>query len=341
MKTIRTLLKSFLLLALLMVAGGVTNRAHAQYQSFFGENITEYSIGTFATVYDPYFFGRESHSLAYSVNDTIVFNGTTYFKPTLLHLWSEFIDDYYVREDTSLGHLYRYDPQTETEYLICDMSLEKGDTFVFPRHPSLFYDMPICGIVDTVVYLNEKKNIIFRTDTASNSPCSYPLSLYFENSADEHIPIMFMEGIGPNYTPCGWISDLFLDCAGGCFYLLGSWDITFQYPLLLCAHKDGELAYMADERAGCDQCILSVKEEEANKCIVYPNPAHSFLNITIEDDIALNGTLYITDMVGRVVYSQETADNHLKINVKKFQSGLYVVTWIAGGKKQSVKFVKK
>ncbi len=338
MNPTRPLFQILLLLTLLIVAGGSTNRVHAQYQSFFGENTTEYSIGTFATMYDPYFFGRESHSLAYSVKDTIVFNGTTYFKPTPSYL---FIDDYYVREDTSLGHLYRYDPQTETEYLICNMSLEKGDTFVFPRHPSYLYDMPVCGIVDTVVYLNGKKNIIFRTDTASNSPCSYPLSLYFENRADEHIPIMFMEGIGPNYTPCGWISNLFCECEGGCFYLLGSWNIIFQYPLLLCVHKDDELTYMADERAGCDQCILSVKEEESNKCIIYPNPAHSFLNIGIENATMQNGTLYITDMVGRVVYSQETADNHLKINIKRFQSGLYVVTWVVGGKKQSVKFVKK
>ena len=335
------LFQTLLLVLMMAAAGAFANRAWAQYQSFFGDSITEYSIGTFATMYDPDFFGLESHSLGYSMNDTVVFNGTTYFKATPLHLWSDFIDDYYVREDTSLGHLYRYDPHTETEYLICDMSLEKGDTFVFPLHPDFAFNMPISGIVDTIVYLNGKKNIIFRTDTASNSPCSYPLSLYFENRADEHIPIMFMEGIGPNYTPCGWMNDYFFECEGGYFYMLGTWNYHFQYPLLLCVHKNGELTYMADERAGCDQRILSVKEEEPNKWNIYPNPAHNFLNIKFEGMIVPKGKFYITNIIGVVMYMQEVNDSHFRINTRNLNSGIYIATWVSGEKKQSIKFIKK
>ena len=216
-----------LLLVLLMAAGtAFTNRAHAQYQSFFGDSITEYSIGWTCPTYDPFFFGVNSGRLIYTLNDTIAFNGNTYLQPTL----DELQGDYYIREDTTFGRLYRFEPETNTEYLICDMSLEAGDTFVFPRHPAFSYSMPICGIVDTVVYLNGKKNIIFRTDTASNipTPLAYSLYLVVWDRDGEIIPVMFMEGIGPTYSPCGWISDDFLEQAGGRFsFIYGSWQCRF------------------------------------------------------------------------------------------------------------------
>jgi len=355
MKTPRTFFRAFLLLTLLIVAGGFTNRAHAQYQSFFGDSITEYSIGTYATVYDPEFFGRMSHPLTYYSDDTVVFDGKTYFRPHC-EPYLELTPDYYLREDTLMGRIYRYCTRTNTEYLICDMSLEVGDTFAFPFYPDYYIEndqyndyygedfyIPIGGVVDTILYLNGKKNIIFRTDTASNNPCNTPLYLFFDNAADDIIPIQFIEGIGPNYSPCGSIDNHFLSCRGGFFYrYMGAWTCAFSYPLLLCAHKDGELTYMADERAGCDQMIpLFVKGSDLCNWTVYPNPVHNTLNIRFETELVRHGIIYITDMVGRVVYSQETAEQHLKINVKRLQSGIYIATWFADGKKQSVKFIKK
>jgi len=100
------------------------------------------------------------------------------------------------------------------------------------------------------------------------------------------------------------------------------------------------LVYMADERAGCSQRILSVKEEKSYKWTVYPNPAHNTINIKFENTTLQKGTLYITDMVGRVVYSQTTDDSHLRINIKNLDAGLYIATWLSGEKKQSMKFIK-
>ena len=351
----RKFFQPLLFLALMVVAGGFSQRANAQYQSFFGDSITEYSIGTYATMYDPTFFGRESHSLTYYSNDTVVFNGKAYLRP---HCDSEANPDYYIREDTLLGRIYKYCTRTNAEYLICDMSLEVGDTFAFPFHPNYYvendyyhanhgedYYIPIGGIVDTIVYLNGKKNIIFRTDTASNNPCSsdIPLLLFFDDAADDRIPIQFIEGIGSNYSPCGTIDDYFLSCAGGFFYnYMGSWTWEFSYPLLLCVHKDGEITYMADERAGCDQMIpFSVKDTDLCNWTVYPNPVHSTLNIRFKTELVRQGTIYITDMLGRVVCSQEVQGQHLKINVKHLQPGFYVATCFVEGKKLSVKFVKK
>ena len=341
MKT-RKFYQSLFLLALLLVAGGgFSQQAKAQYQSFFGDSITEYSIGTFVTSYDPYFFGRMSQSLTYYSNDTVVFDGKTYLRP---HCDFEWDPDYYVREDTLMGRIYRYCTRTNTEYLICDMSLEQGDTFAFPFHPDYYGGgsiMPIGGVVDTVVYLNGKKNIIFRTDTASNNPCYGPLLLFFDNAASERIPIQFIEGIGPNYSPCGFIDDHSLQCEGGYFYTyMGAWTWTFSYPLLLCVHKDGELTYMADERAGCDQYgVEKVEENPKDGFALFPNPARNRLTIRFEG-LPSNCTLYISDMFGRIMFMENLTEMRTSINISHLQQGTYIATCIMDNKKYSRKFVK-
>jgi len=336
MKT-RKIFQPLFLLMLLMAAGGFTHRAHAQYQSFFGDSITEYSVGWTCPTYDPEFFGVNSGRLIYTLNDTIVFNGNTYLQPTL----DELQGDYYIREDTTFGRLYRFEPETDTEYLICDMSLEAGDTFVFPRHPFFSYDMPICGIVDTVVYLNGKKSIIFRTDTANNIPT--PLSGYLYLYVWENIPVIFMEGIGPTYSPCGWISDDFREQGGGHFYFMyGSWHCRFEYPLLICVHRDNLLTYMADERAGCYQTQpAKIDEEESAVFKIYPTPVRNNLNVQFQDLLETKGMFYVTNMYGYVVHSQQVEESHFHINVRNLPAGIYVATYFGNGRKSSQKFIKQ
>ena len=331
--------KTLLLFVLLVAAGGISQQAMAQYQSFFGDSLTEYSIGTFVTSYDPYFFGRMSHSLTYYSNDTVVFDGKTYLRP---HCDFEWNPDYYVREDTLMGRIYRYCTRTNTEYLICDMSLEKGDTFAFPFNPDYYGSgVPIGGIVDTVVYLNGRKNIIFRTDTASNNPCNGPLLLFFDNTADERIPIQFIEGIGSNYSPCGFIDEYSLQCEGGCFFkYLGAWTWDFRYPLLLCVHKDGELTYMADERAGCVQYgDVKVTENPKDGFALFPNPVRNRLSIRFES-LPSNCILYISDMFGRIMFMENLTGMRTSINISHLQQGTYIATCIMDNKKYSRKFVK-
>ena len=148
--------------------------------------------------------------------------------------------------------------------------------------------------------------------------------------------VVFVEGVGPNFTPFGW-HDGYDNCPGG-----NSNNWWGFYPILLCAHKDEELVYMADERAGCWQFPpAKIDDKERILFRLYPNPVKNSLTLQFEDGIALNGMLYITNMYGCVVHSQQVNDARMRVNVRSLSAGSYIATYFVNGKKSSVKFVKQ
>ena len=330
-------IRTFLLLTLLVVAGGFTNRVHAQYQSFFGDSITEYSIGGNYVAYDPNFFGVRSYHYSWTHYDTISINGNQYFSINSPYPdWFQSDPHIYLREDTVYGRVYRYNPEFDYEQLTCDMSLEVGDTFVYPYSPLYFgfienpFDPafgPAFGIVDSVWYENGKKFILFPRETWFIAS-SEDQNQYFEN---EFQSVLFIEGIGPNYSTFGWGED---DVA--CY---GRDNV---YPILLCVHKDGELVYMADERAGCVQYPPAKIEENENPAFqLYPNPVSNSLSLQFKGTTIPEGMVYITNAFGCVVRSQRVEDAHLRINVRNLPAGIYIATYFEKGKMSSQKFIKK
>ena len=336
-----------LFLALLVVAGGgFTNCAHAQYQSFFGNNITEYDTAgdfvNYSTDHDPTWLGADTYRLTIRKSDTISFDGINYFVGR-----NDFVWPVYIREDTTLGQIFRY--KGECEYLVCDMSLSVGDTFYVPFTDMCWYSdkEPLPIIADTIFYVNGLKYIQFRTIYeyfyVEMDNHGYPDTTFIPlphlYCMEKHgIPIMFIEGIGPNFGPEGenWHTG-----GGGSWCDNGRLGRTDPNPFLLCVSKDGNLVFMSDERAGCEQYgPAPVKENAIASLTIYPNPAHNILNVKFKNTPVQKGTLYITDMMGRVVYSQTTDDSHLRVNIKNLDAGLYIVTWLSGEKKQSMKFIK-
>ena len=316
-----------LVLALLVAGSGICNRAHAQYQSFFGDSITEYSVGgRYVTKdYDPYFFYVKSYPIGLTKSDTISFNHQTYYFFENYYYWGWQHSDVnlYIREDTVTGRIYRYDALYDREVLICDMSLGIGDTFYMPYSMMYWgdetaYRIPI--IADSVWFENGRKNIRF-TNVFATAP---------QFLMDDPMPIVFIEGIGPNFTPFGWI-DGDPDCNGG-------YDV---YPFLLCVHKDGELVYMADERAGCYQLPAhgEIVESEQNVFKSHPNPAHDRLFVSLEEP-ATGSELFLSDMGGRIVYRQTITENDFQINVSDFVPGNYVLSCVINNKVYSQKIVK-
>ena len=310
-----------LLLALLMAAGVFTNRAHAQYQSFFGDSITRYNLAGECVSYDPIALGG-SFMYYPTVNraDTVRIDGKLYYRSDYDYEWFEL--PACVREDTTTGQLFWHYSHDEysCEICVCDMSLSVGDTFRVLFNPW----SPIAIVADSITYMNGKKVIHFRrVGCAEIYYCDY-----FDDHCDPIIydlPIMFIEGIGPTYGALG--PDIW----------------SQQGCVLLCMYKDDEFVFALDEEnLGCEQWpIAKVEDNQDFGWNVFPNPCNRYLNIRFDETVQGNGFLYITDMTGCVVFSRKICDREIQINVRDLAKGIYTLTYIVSGTKFSKKFIKK
>ena len=338
LKRHRMVLRLFCALVLI----GCGYHARGQYHSFFADSITEYSVCGGCVGYqddsDPFLLGCHSYDFALLNSDTVNIQDQNYFVILNPDPYSfQGVPDelyIYLREDTLNGRIYRYDALYDREVVTCDMSLSVGDTFWLPYSIS-YYGLnpqhgtntrPVPIIADSVWFLNGLKYIQFaRVEEPS------------ESYLDFLGPIMFIESIGPNYSPFGWCNGM-MECHGSCYrdgiYKRG------PEPLLLCMHKNEELVYMVEERAGCFQIAANVQEEEPFPWRVYPNPVRNHLTIKIDHEI-MDGFLWITDLYGRVLHAQPIRENTFRLNIGQYSSGTYIVTIRSDNKLFSQKIVKK
>ena len=160
-------MKKLLFVLLMLIAARVSgqNDSTYVYQSFFGKDSTRINI------YDLHVIDAlHTFVINISNSDTVNINGTSYYKT---NGGDYYYSDLYYREDRETGRLYQYVEEYDTEVLICDMSLNVGDTFHFPYELDYYteytYDWePIIGTVTDVRYEDGKKIIEFDEETTSN-----------------------------------------------------------------------------------------------------------------------------------------------------------------------------
>ena len=173
MKAIRI----YALLALLLMAGGVTMQAQ-EYESYFGADSTRLNV--FEQCID---WGSTGY-LRINTADSVHINGHDYLQA----IPQGFSDDFelYLREETASGRLYRYCPLfDEEEVLLCDMSLTVGDTFEYTDEWEVRQ-----AVVESVSFENGRKVIRFALPV-------YPWH--------DHDALTFREGIFPNNYPIGFM----------------------------------------------------------------------------------------------------------------------------------------
>ena len=317
------------------------------YMSFFGKNKTEYSmcIVLYVVNFTPNgkpIDAEPCKTIKYIFSEREqVFNGKHYKYEENLHQDStfKFERDILLREDTVLGRLYRYFPELDTEVVLCDMSLQQGDTFWIPRiripsenFPDYYYNeanKPI--IVDTVFYVDGVKHIIFQY--IKYSYWGYNSIFYDEREGvcKEHdIPLSFIEGIGPSYG-LGYIMNI---------------NYFFQpkkcLPLMLCLHKDDSLAFMLHEPTGCELNVdpkPQIKEAKRTTLTLQPNPAQDYILLRNEDASDLGGEIIITDAIGRVLRHCTMEEAEMRINTSRYSSGTYFVRYRSQNGVQILKFV--
>jgi hypothetical protein len=80
--------------------------------------------------------------------------------------------------------------------------------------------------------------------------------------------------------------------------------------------------------------------EALRNVVLYPNPAHDYLNVT-GYEFSAEVEISITDLLGRNVYSNFTSQKHISINVSHLPTGVYIVSVRRGSDIENLRFSRQ
>ena len=297
------------------------------YESFFGRKNTKWTL-IYNTEKIPnyisdlendernFIYGSKYVTLTFDSSNCKEINGRKYYGNAL-------------REDSVTGRLYRL-VYSDIEELICDMSLNVGDTFYIPNTndtlrlylpDSIEYNnelhymeegLPI--VADSVFYVENKKCIRFGYLDPEKT-------LFFKK-----IHIYFIEGVGPTYGPG--------------FYL---WSYTEGLHIVSCAYKDDTMTFMYNSEIGCQMILYGYPTPDSlsKTLLVYPNPAQEFLQVKNEDMADDDGEIIIVNALGMVMHRGSLSNGESRISLHGWAFGVYTLLYRSQKSVQQVRFVKE
>ena len=286
--------KITLILFLIITVGSLKaqNDSTYLYQSFFGNDSTRLNI------YDSHIIDAVHTFVIYIYNsDTVNINGTSYYKTNGGDYYYSYL---YYREDVETGRLYQYVEEYGTEVLICDMSLNIGDTFHFQTKEDLDtihynpYWEPALGVVTDVRYEDGKKIIEFNKE------------LYWFGFPPDGVSVTFTEGEFPIVIPTVGL---------------------FEYNELLCQFKDGKQTYHNPDYDECSYNITSVEEIESNNLTITPTVFFNSETLFIKSDSEIKGVKMIDMLGSKVNVSINLTDDfscEMSLN-QNCNSGIYLI----------------
>ena len=313
--------------ALAMMAILLANLSlQAQYESFFGRESWEYHINYLMTCYtdeyDPNVFNTCCATFPFDFHhdDTVKIGGNTYYYYQYPDYY--FYPSVFLREDTVAGRLYaRYGTdETDDEYLLCDLSLSVGDTFILPDGTAHWNWFDYKMIVDSVSYTYGKKVIYLSLINCGFEFFYYPASAQYLSAYN--ISLRFMEGIGPIYGICP----------------TSAVSLEQVFGLLLCMHKDDTLCYMTHETLGCYQSGCDVPQYPQSYLQAYPNPFNGQFTLEFVTEEEVSGTVMVRDIVGRVCRQFPVNDKKTVLDMSALPQGVYSLTFTD---RQNRKITKK
>jgi hypothetical protein len=292
------------IILIIIVICALTKVNAQPYQSIFSKHtsynvLIESSGGTGGIYTDSIFVFGDT-----IINSLIYQKFTNWGMETPFHPYWE-TETFYIREDTTNAKVYGMDINLNKEILLMDLSLNVGDTFIFQKLGNHFGDS-MALVVDSVVYVNGKKNIIFK----GNQNMGILLSI---------LKMKFIEGVGPTNSLFAYqrnkISGNRLERY--CVYLL-------------CNHDDNGMLQYAQPYYSCSYIGGGgVNEFDANnklKINISPNPANSSISVSFP---AINESkqLQFYNVLGEIVLSHTLNKNtsQAKIETNILKNGFYKV----------------
>lgn len=245
------------------------------YESIFGQDSTQWNINHI--IPDASFT-----DILLAKGDTSI-NQTDYTKLLINNEYGGAL-----REDVNTGKTW-YLSWNGFEYLIMDLSLEKGDSFDL-----IYYQDTIQIQIDSVTNIEGKKVLI----------SDYLLDSYYENEK-----LKFIEGVGPT-------NGIFLASYSG-YYPSESY--------LLCNYKDSELNFSNEIFNG--ECFISwvgvENFENESMVTIYPNPIRDIGYLEIDNNTQKLLRILIFDLSGRLLLNSIIKNKRFEINSNIFQNGIY------------------
>lgn len=288
-------MKKIIFVLLMLIAARVSgqNDSTYVYQSFFGKDST--TVNLYTVIID----GDWNLTFTLYNSDTITMNNHLYYyvEPKQIEsvpgydTYNYSDETIYFREDRQNGRLYLYvkNNYVEKEILLCDMSLNVGDTFTMPEFP---YEIE----VQNIRVEDESKIIEFGEFNSQE--------LYVDN-------LMFNEGVFPMVIPA--LSETtFVELI--CQHKDG--ELLYENPELALRHKNCLM-----------ETYLSTEEIKVGNLMITPTFFSSNETISIESDFEIREVKMI-DMLGREikVSINPTDDFTSQISLnQKCNSGIYLI----------------
>lgn len=210
-------------------------------------------------------------------------NYTPYFE----YPWEDHYGCYYMRESEDASKLYLFNSKNNKEYLLSDISLQKGDVFTL-FFPNVFIE----AVVESVYYKNELKH----------------LSLSY-NLGGTTNSLTFIEGIGPDVWKIYPHETGYLNCFQNknIFYkkkaIFGWEDVSFPCG---CKYLFANLQIVSSDKS----CSLTVTRDA--------------IEVAFTDDV--NSKISIYGIEGKLYYD-ETFSSKQKVTIPttSFSNGVYLI----------------
>ena len=231
----------------------------------------------------------------------------------------------YLRETRDHSKLYERAYGDSTEYLIMDLNVRQGDSFVFHQPPDEYNQSlgDYTCTIDSICFIDGVKYII------TNPFIWYPAgALHSDNNME---PLVFIEGVGPI---CGYEE-----------YIIYRYSYT---PIMICCYKDNQRVYhnrnvwLYDNYDSCSVNYVwysdSINSATGDGVAVQPNPVTDYL--TLSNLPQGSKTIILQDIHGRTWSSSNTDGESVKIDLSNLPNQIYFLHIKSEGHDITKKIIK-